>query len=447
MKETKICIIGGGGRLWAIQFFRDLAYNKMTHGNLVLYDIDKEAARNNVEVAYRTFAVNNTGGRFKVEAVDELEEALKGCDLVIISIEPGLTECRYGDLVLPEEYGILQSVGDTTGPGGIMRARRAIPLFTGFAKAIESACPDAWVINYTNPMTLCTAALFAAFPGIKAMGCCHEVFHLETFIAERVAEWFNVPVPDRRDIKADITGVNHFTWFTGASWNGIDLMPRLKELAADPAVYKDATAKAKERIAGEAWFDCDHTIALQLLRTYGALGAAGDRHLAEFIPWFLRTDEELWKYGVVRTPYSWRLSQAAEKRAKVFKDEELIATLSDEEGVDIMRALMGDRTLLTNINRPNQGQISYLPKGRIVESNGFISENSIVPIVSSDPPLAVQEMVKKVSNVQQLTLDAVLKNDDNMLFQAFLLDPLMSLEYSKAEELFAKMLTASALRY
>lgn len=447
MKETKICIIGGGSRQWAIQFFRDLAYNKMTHGSISLYDIDKEAARNNVNVAERAFAVNSSEGRFTVEAVDGLEEALKGSDLVIISIEPGCTECRYGDLVLPEEYGILQSVGDTTGPGGIMRARRAIPLFVDFAKAIGAECPEAWVINYTNPMTLCTAALYEGFPGIKALGCCHEVFGLENFIAKLVSQWFGVPVPDRREIKCDITGVNHFTWFTGVTWKGIDLMPRLKELARNPAIYEDATAKAKDRLKREAWFECDHTIALQLLKDFGALGAAGDRHLAEFLPWFLRSDEELWRYGVIRTPYSWRVSQAAEKRAKVFKDEELLATLSDEEGVDIMRSLMGDRTLYTNMNRPNEGQVSYLPKGRIVETNCFISENSIVPVVSSDPPLAVQQLVRKASDVQQLTLEAVLRKDDSLLFQAFLLDPLMTLERSKAEELFSRMLIASDLRY
>ena len=139
MKETRICIIGGGGRLWAIQFMKDLAYNTMTHGTLVLYDIDKEAARNNIAVANQVFAVNKSEGRFNVIAIDDLGEALSGCDMVIISIEPGRTECRYRDLVLPEQYGILQSVGDTTGPGGIMRARRALPIFFDLAKKIESA--------------------------------------------------------------------------------------------------------------------------------------------------------------------------------------------------------------------------------------------------------------------------------------------------------------------
>ncbi|WP_332447795.1 family 4 glycosyl hydrolase [Sphaerochaeta sp.] len=447
MKETRICIVGGGGRLWAIQFMKDLAYNTMTHGTLVLYDIDKEAARNNVAVAHQIMAVNNSEGRFNVVAVDDLGEALTGCDMVIISIEPGKTECRYGDLVLPEEYGILQSVGDTTGPGGIMRARRALPLFFDLAKHIEQFCPDAWVINYTNPMTLCTAALYKAFPDIKALGCCHEVFHTQNFLAKKVSQWFDVPVPDRREIKIDLTGVNHFTFVTKAFWQGHDLMEKLVAELGDPQLFADETAIAHKRLAEEKWFDCDQKIALSFLRDFGALGAAGDRHLVEFVPWFLTSDENLHTYGVIRTPYSWRLSQAKEKRERIFKDEDLKASLSDEEGVDIMRCLMGDKTMVTNINRPNEGQISYLPKGRIVESNGVISEDSIRPIVANDPPLAIQNLVRQVSDVQQMTLDAIYNGDDDLLFTAFLSDPLMKLPRDTARELFEKMLEACKLEY
>lgn len=447
MKETRICIIGGGGRLWAIQFMKDLAYNTMSHGTLVLYDIDKEAARNNIAVANQVFAVNQSERRFNVIAIDDLGEALSGCDMVIISIEPGRTECRYGDLVLPEQYGILQSVGDTTGPGGIMRARRALPIFFDLAKKIEQFCPDAWVINYTNPMTLCTAALYKAFPAIKALGCCHEVFHTQNFLAKKVSQWFGVATPDRREIKIDLTGVNHFTFVTKAFWQGHDLMAKLIEEVQDPATFADETEIAKERLANEKWFDCDQKIALAFLRDFGALGAAGDRHLAEFVPYFLTSDENLHTYGVIRTPYEWRMRTAKEKRSKIFKDEDLKAELSDEEGVDIMRSLMGDKSMVTNINRPNEGQISYLPKGRIVESNGLISEDSIRPIVATDPPLAIQNLVRQVSDVQEMVLEAIYNNDDNLLFTAFLSDPLMNLSLDKARELFDKMLTSSALQY
>lgn len=447
MKDVRICIIGGGSRMWAIEFMRDLTMHDDITGTLVLYDRDYEAAKRNVSVAEQCFKVNHWEGHVKVVAEKEIGKALDGCNLVIISIEPGRTECRWGDLVLPEQYGILETVGDTTGPGGIMRARRSIPLFTGFAKEIKAHCPDAWVINYTNPMTLCTAALYREWPGIKALGCCHEVFHLENFIADKVAQWFDVPRPDRRDIEVDITGVNHFTWITKAAWNGKNLLPKLVELAHDPKTFPDETKVAMERIEGKKWFDCDHLVALALLRDFGALGAAGDRHLSEFIPWVLRDEKELWRYGVVRTPYEWRLSERDRKLHKVFSDEELKSKPTDEEGVDIMRSLMGDRTLYTNMNRPNVGQVSFLPQGRIVETMNYLRKDEIVPSVASNPPLAVRQMISHVSDVQQMTLDAICEQDDELLFRAFVNDPLVTIPLSQAHELFEKMLDACKLEY
>lgn len=447
MKNTKICIIGGGSRLWAINFMKDLALNKEAAGTVVLYDIDKEASRNNVEVGKRMLKINNNEDRFSFVAIDELEPALEGSDLVLIVIEPGKTECRYADLVLPEQYGILETVGDTTGPGGLIRARRALPLFFDFARAIKKVCPDAWVINYTNPMTLCTAALYKAFPEIKAFGCCHEVFHTEDALCRIVEKEFNVPLPNRRDLRVDITGVNHFTFMTGAWWEGHDLMPIVKRIANDPATFSDHTAIAKEREKNEKWFDCDQLVAYEFLKRFGVLGAAGDRHLAEFVPWFLKEERYLNSLGVVRTPYSWRLKNAAEKRAKTFTDEELVAKPSGEEGVDIMMALLGGKPLKTNMNRPNEGQISYLPKGRIVESLGLIDNDSVTPILSSDPPLAIQELVKRISDEQQIALDAIWEGDDEKLFEAFLMDPLMDLPIDKARELFDKMLVEGRLQY
>jgi len=439
MKSTNICIIGGGSRQWAISFMKDLMLKEMTSGHIALYDIDAEAAKNNEAVARRMFKINNAENRFTVDAVNTAEEGLKGADLVIMSIEPGDTKLRYGDLVIPEQYGILQTVGDTTGPGGLFRAKRALPVFFEYARLIEKCCPDAWVINYTNPMTLCTAALYKAFPKIKAFGCCHEVFHLEEFIAHLAEKWFNVEKIDRHEINVNITGVNHFTWFTKASYKGIDLMPRLKELAK--TAVNDKTEKAKERIKEEKWFDCDQLISLELLRRFGALAAAGDRHLAEFVPWFLEDEAKLHTYGVIRTPYSWREAEAKRKREKQFTDEELIAKPSGEEGVEIMRALMGDIELVTNMNMPNIGQITYLPRGHIVETNGIISNNSVRPLTAEEPPKAVQALISRIASEQEIALEAIWENDDEKLFEAFLLDPLMKLPIDRAKELFDKMTT------
>lgn len=446
MENTRICIIGGGSRQWAIRFLMDLSLQDKIGAHVALYDIDRKAAENNKEVAERIFRINGKS-HLSVSVASTLDEGLKGVDFIIIAIEPGCIDIRQYDLGLPEEYGIYQSVGDTTGPGGLMRAWRALPLFFDFARAIEKNAPNAWVINYTNPMTLCTAALYKAYPGIKALGCCHEVFGTENFIASIIAKKEGIETPDRRDVMVDVSGLNHFTFVTKALYKGVDYIPYLKEMVKDPSTFPDLTEKAKKRVADGKWFESDHLVALSFLRDFGTLGAAGDRHLAEFVPFFLNSDEEAWRYGFIRTPFSYRVEEDKRKKSKVYTDEELVAAPSDEEGVDILLSLFGERTLKTNVNMPNRGQVRYLKEGHIVESNGYISADSIVPIVSTDPSLAVQSMVKRVETEQALALEAIWNNDMDLLFQAFISDPLVNINVDKARELFTRMIASCGLRY
>lgn len=446
MENTRICIIGGGSRQWAIRFLMDLSLQDKIGAHVALYDIDRKAAENNKEVAERIFRINGKS-HLSVSVASTLDEGLKGVDFIIIAIEPGCIDIRQYDLGLPEEYGIYQSVGDTTGPGGLMRAWRALPLFFDFARAIEKNAPNAWVINYTNPMTLCTAALYKAYPGIKALGCCHEVFGTENFIASIIAKKEGIETPDRRDVMVDVSGLNHFTFVTKALYKGVDYIPYLKEMVKDPSTFPDLTEKAKKRVADGKWFESDHLVALSFLRDFGTLGAAGDRHLAEFVPFFLNSDEEAWRYGFIRTPFSYRVEEDKRKKSKVYTDEELVAAPSDEEGVDILLSLFGERTLKTNVNMPNRGQVRYLKEGHIVESNGYISADSIVPIVSTDPSLAVQSMVKRVETEQDLALEAIWNNDMDLLFQAFISDPLVNINVDKAHELFTRMIASCGLRY
>ena len=122
------------------------------------------------------------------------------------------------DVHAPEKYGIYQSVGDTAGPGGIVRALRTIPMFEEFAVAIEKYCPEAWVINYTNPMTVCVDTLYKVFPKIKAFGCCHEVFGTQTLLQTALEEARGIEGIKREEIKVNVVAVNHFTWLTSAQY-------------------------------------------------------------------------------------------------------------------------------------------------------------------------------------------------------------------------------------
>ena len=153
MKKIKIAYIGGGSKAWARVFMKDLALAKDLSGEIALYDIDLPAAELNRRIGERINAHPNTISKWDHKVYPDIGTALDGADFVICSILPGTFDEMEGDVHLPEEYGIYQSVGDTVGPGGVLRAMRTVPIYEGFAREIKAHCPDAWVINLTNPMT------------------------------------------------------------------------------------------------------------------------------------------------------------------------------------------------------------------------------------------------------------------------------------------------------
>ena len=184
VKDLRIAYIGGGSRGWAWTFMRDLALELAVGGTIVLYDIDKEAAKANEIIGNGISEREEAVGKWKYIVADTLKEALTGSDFAVISILPGTFDEMESDVHEPEKYGIYQSVGDTAGPGGMVRALRTIPMFVTIAEAIRDYAPQAWVINYTNPMSLCVKTLYHVFPQIKAFGCCHEVFGTQKLLAQ-----------------------------------------------------------------------------------------------------------------------------------------------------------------------------------------------------------------------------------------------------------------------
>ena len=179
-----IAYIGGGSRSWARTLMVGLALDEQLSGTVRLYDIDYAAACDNAAMGNRLTARAGVKGNWLYEAVRTMKEALSGADFVVLSILPGTFEEMRSDVHVPEKYGVYQSVGDSVGPGGAMRSLRSIPMYAEFAENIRLFCPEAWVINYTNPMTVCTRTLYEIFPRVKAFGCCHEVFDTQLDVAD-----------------------------------------------------------------------------------------------------------------------------------------------------------------------------------------------------------------------------------------------------------------------
>ncbi|MDR2044482.1 MAG: alpha-glucosidase/alpha-galactosidase [Clostridium sp.] len=443
-QNVKIAYLGGGSRGWAWGLMSDLATAPDMCGTVALYDIDREAARKNRTIGNLCGSLPDCRSVWKYEVADTLADALAGADFVVISITPGTFEEMESDVHAPEKYGIYQSVGDTAGPGGLIRALRCLPMFEEFAAAVRRHCPEAWVVNYTNPMSVCVRTLYRVFPEIKAFGCCHEVFGTQALLCAMLDELCGMKEIPRDEIKVNVVGINHFTWLTKARYREFDLFPLYREFALK---YRGTgyTANTEENRLNR-YFRCREKVKFDLFLRYGVVAAAGDRHLAEFCPgnWYLKDPETVKDWGFELTPVSWRRQQLRERLAKSERlasgEERFVLNSTGEEGVQQMRALLGLRDLVTNVNLPNRGQIPNLPLGAVVETNAHFSADSVRPVLAGPLPDSIYPLVAASCGEQELVAQAAASRDLELAFRAFCLDPNMRLPLREARELFGIML-------
>ena len=442
---VKIAYIGGGSRGWAWRLMSDLAACEDMSGSVYLYDIDYEAACHNEIIGNKFKDVEGGVAKWDYFASKTPKEALTGADFVIISILPGTFDEMESDVHAPEKYGIYQSVGDTSGPGGLIRAMRTVPMYEEIAEYIKEYAPEAWVINYTNPMTLCVRTLYRVFPEIKAFGCCHEVFGTQEFLAKMVSDELGEK-PERHEIKVNPVSVNHFTWLTEAKYKNIDLFPYYRSFCEK---HKDGymDEETKKRFASkEPWFFTNNKLKMELFRKYGYIAAAGDRHLAEFLPgkWYLESPERTEEMGFFLTPVSYRKKQLVERLEKSERlrngEESVKLEYTGEEGVNQMRAILGLCELCTNVNIPNVGQIPNLPLGAVVETNAIFRAGSVTPVMAGNVPESIYPLVSRICTQQENISEAIAERDLNKLFSAFVNDPLVTCSMNDAEKLFNEMI-------
>ncbi|MCR5741164.1 MAG: alpha-glucosidase/alpha-galactosidase [Gammaproteobacteria bacterium] len=446
MNNIKIAYIGGGSKAWARVFMYDLALDDSFSGEISLYDIDKEAAIRNKLIGDKINENPKCINKWKYSVAETVEECLTGATFVVISILPGTFSEMMVDVHAPNKYGILQTVGDTTGPGGVLRAMRSVPIFIDYAKEIEKYAKDAWVINFTNPMSICTKALFDTFKDIKCFGCCHEVFHTQNFLAMCIKEELGLDKrPDRKEIEADVSGINHFTWFSEAkykNYNIFDYLPNFIKKHYKDGIYEGYAVDAFKYDS----FAYGNKVKMDTFNRYGVLAAAGDRHLVEFFnnKWYLKDEEMIKDNAIMITPVSYRIDDMNKKikdsilMAEGKKEVEIVK--SDEEAIDIMKAILGLKDLKTNVNYINKGQIEEFPLGSIVETNCIFSENKVSPIKSKRLPSDVSNLILRNLLNNETLYEGIKNKDLKKIFASFVNQPLCSnLSLSDAKALFKEM--------
>jgi alpha-galactosidase/6-phospho-beta-glucosidase family protein len=434
MTETRICFIGGGSYNWMPKLLGDLALTNDLAGTIVLHDINAAALDDIERYGRRVF--QKTGSSFNIETTTDLDRGLDGAEFVVVTITTGGLDTMALDLDIPEKYGIFQSVGDTVGPGGLSRALRNVPVMVGIAQAIERRCPDAWMLNLTNPLTVLTRAVTMT-TRIKAMGLCHELFG----VRGALMRWFGGSVTD---FEMRVAGINHLIWILDMTIRGRDGLQMVREAAAEGQMPPLPPSRG-------AWhepFVDRWKLKLKLFELYGALPAAGDRHLAEFFPYFLLEETGQGSdYGVQLTRIAHRRQQVASAqstvRAAIAAPEFPSVTRSQEATSDIISAVVNGRSVRTIVNLPNTGQIDNLPRGAVVETLAEITSAGAFPHTVGALPGGVLSTLEPHVVNQELIVRAALEGDRQLALQAMVNDPLVH-DLPKAKAILDELLAAHA---
>lgn len=431
MASTRICFVGGGSYNWMPKLLGDLALTPELEGDIVLHDINPAALEDIAR--YGRKVLNSTGARFSIDTTTDLERGLDSAEFVVVTLTTGGLDTMALDLDIPEKYGIYQSVGDTVGPGGLSRALRNVPVLANIARTMQRRCPDAWMLNLTNPLTVLTRVVTMT-TRIKAMGLCHELFG----VRGALIRMFGGSVSD---FEMRVAGINHLIWILDMTIRGRDGLQMVREFVADGKSVPLPPARGD-------WHEpfVDHwKLKLGLFDLYGALPAAGDRHLAEFFPYFLTdASHQGADYGVQLTRIAHRRQQVATARASVhaaIEGDLPKVTRSHEATADIVSAVANGHSVRTIVNLPNDGQIDNLPRGAVVETLAEITSAGAQPLLVGRLPNGVLSTLEPHVVNQELIAVAALQGDRQLALQAMVNDPLVH-DLGKARAILDEFLVA-----
>jgi len=419
----QITIVGGGSYQWTPELLADLLGTPSLRGvHVVLEDIDPEPLPKMEALALRLNDALGAGA--SVATTTDQRRALDGADFVIVTISTGGFASMAVDLDVPARHGIRQSVGDSVGPGGVNRALRNIPVLVGVARDMEEVCADAWLVNITNPMTTLTRAICRE-TSIRTVGLCHEVGNwcLDLAIA------LGMPA---EAIRPTVVGVNHFPVVTSLDVDGQDGFGILRAMV-DEAGGLGALAPYPGRPEADAFSKLDfarrHLLKLTLFDRWGAVPAAGDRHLAEFVPSVL-TEDSGWgaAFNIECTTIAERERHqdgyVGDVDAWLSGGKDLQTWQSGELPAPVIDSLVTGTRREVPVNIPNTGQCPDLPAGAVVESICVVDADGVRGRDDARAPQPYTELLRRHVAVQELTVEAALTGDRELAGAAFALDPL-----------------------
>jgi alpha-galactosidase len=406
--RTKIVIIGAGSLEFSSRLTADLlSYQSLQDCHFALVDVNQERLAFAGQIIERIFSEGGySSATFSLH--EQRREALIDANFVISSILVGGFDAIEKEIDIPMRYGVSQAIGDTLTPGGIMRCLRTLPVQTGIARDIAELSPDAYLLNYTNPMSMLCWGMVEAVPEINLVGLCHSV-------QGTTSQWARRLGVDIGDVNFQCAGINHQAWITKFECGGEDLLPRIRGLAEEPAIWKKDTSR------------------LEYIKHFGYPVTESSGHNSEYSPWFRKNEAMIERYcpggswngapGFIKELYNrpdWRdtMRKMAEWETPVDLNR------SREYGSQIVNSIVSGEKEIIYGNVRNDSLIGNLPNESCVEVPCLVDGNGIQPMHVGDLPEHLAAINRNQINVQKLAVMASLESDPEIVFQAMCLDPL-----------------------
>ncbi len=427
----KFAFIGAGSFGFTRGLVRDiLSFPALEECEIALMDIDEERLSCIERAVNKIIDAGDYSAR--VVATTDRKKALKGADGVLITILQGGVQVWRNDIEIPKKFGVDINIGDTRGPAGIFRALRTIPVMLEIADDIEKYCPDAIVLNYTNPMAMLIRAVQAR-SDIRISGLCHSV----QGTAAMLADWIGAPYDE---VTYFCAGINHLAWFLRYEWNGKDAYPMIREVVKKEEIYNH------EPVRNEMFLHLDYYVT------------ESSGHNSEYNPWFRKRDDLIEKYCIHGTgwnpgEYAYILKKYLE-REKNWKSEiqqwlekdDIDLERGNEYAASIFNAIVGDGARFEfNGNIRNFGLVENLPEGCCVEVPMLASRRGMEPLHVGTLPEQVAILTSINARCEELAVEGALTGDKRKVFQAIAMDPLTSAVLSLAEidEMVGEMFQAN----
>jgi alpha-galactosidase/6-phospho-beta-glucosidase family protein len=448
----RITIVGGGSYHWAPRLLADFANTpSLVDAEVVLHDLDDERMKRMEELGREVARRRGIGLDVRAEA--DRRSALRGSDFVVTAFSVGGFDSMQHDIEIPQRYGIRQPIGDSVGPGGIMRALRSVPIILEIARDIEAIAPDAWLVNVTNPLTaLCRSATRET--AVKTVGLCNEWIGT-TFILSLL---FDCAM---QDIDPVLGGVNHFPLATSMTVNGDDGFERLRAILAEPedaaeqGIWMDPPEGMhwQKVTPGPRWTKLDvianSRVRFELFHRFGVLTGSGDHHAVEFMPGFVHPTNNHGR--------DWRVHHYGMPGHRADAEDDVAHYEAMRNAADVSRRPSGELVALLldamvtgharslPVNLPNDGNVGDVPDQSVVELIGVADERGVRGRDQTTVPGVMGEFLRRINVVQEWTVEAALTGDRTLVLEAMLADPIGSqLAYEDVVGMTEQMLDATA---